>query len=183
MLDEDASHRTADRAEAADRDGAQHTELMGLYERFEHIVAVALSAVIAVIVVVALFQLLKMVFYLVVTQSLNPLEHDTFQAVFGMVMTLLIALEFKHSIIKVAFRRESIIQVKTVVLIALIALARKFVILDVDAGAGKIAALALALLSLGIVYWLMRERDDNRATREQVGHGSPTVRRNDPPLG
>lgn len=48
---------------------------------------------------------------------------------FGMIMTLLIAMEFKHSIVRVALRRDSIIQVKTVILIGLIALARKFVIL------------------------------------------------------
>jgi hypothetical protein len=47
-----------------------------------------------------------------------------------MIMTLLIAMEFKHSIVRVALRRDSIIQVKTVILIGLIALARKFVILD-----------------------------------------------------
>jgi hypothetical protein len=59
-----------------------------------------------------------------------------------MIMTLLIAMEFKHSIVRVALRRDSIIQVKTVVLIAVIALSRKFVILDSDASPAKIAALA-----------------------------------------
>ena len=39
-------------------------------------------------------------------------------------MTLLIAMEFKHSIVRVALRRDSIIQVKTVILIGLIALAQ-----------------------------------------------------------
>ncbi len=41
-----------------------------------------------------------------------------------MIMTLLIAMEFKHSIVRVALRRDSIIQVKTVILIGLIALAQ-----------------------------------------------------------
>lgn len=140
--------------------------VMTFYERFEHLVALVLSVVIAVIVIIALLQLIRLVFFMLITRSLNPLEHDTFQLVFGMIMTLLIALEFKHSIIKVAFRREHIIQVKTVVLIALIALARKFVILDPDTSPGKIAALAAALLALGIVYWLMRERDECEARRE-----------------
>lgn len=144
----------------------QQWSVMTLYERFEHVVAFILSAVIAVIIVVALIQLIKVVLILLVTESFNPLEHETFQSVFGMIMTLLIALEFKHSIIKVALRRESIIQVKTVVLIALIALSRKFVILDIDDSPGKIAALASALLALGVVYWLMRERDDSKAKRE-----------------
>lgn len=71
-----------------------------------------------------------------------------------MVMTLLIAMEFKHSIIRVALRRSSIVQVKTIMLISLIALGRKFVILDTKAtSASTIAALAGATLVLGVVYW------------------------------
>jgi len=97
----------------------------------------------------------------VIGGALSPLEHDTFQALFGMIMTLLIAMEFKHSIIRIALRRESIIQVKTVVLIALLALGRKFIILDTaTTDAATIAAIAGATLVLGIVYWLLRERDD-----------------------
>lgn len=134
--------------------------IMSLYERFEQAVALALSAVIAVVIVVSLVQLVRTVFVLLVVNSFNPLEHQVFQTVFGMIMTLLIAMEFKHSIIKVALRRDSIIQVKTVVLIALIALSRKFIILDPDTAPGKVAALAGATLALGLVYWLLRERDN-----------------------
>ncbi len=105
---------------------------MSFYERFEQVVALVLSAVIAVIIVVSLFQLISIVFTLLVLDAFNPLDHEVFQSVFGMIMTLLIAMEFKHSIVRVALRRDSIIQVKTVVLIALIALSRKFVILDPD---------------------------------------------------
>jgi len=134
--------------------------VMSFYERFEQVVALALSGVIAVIVVVSLLQLVQVVFTLLVLDAFNPLDHKAFQTVFGMIMTLLIAMEFKHSIIHVALRRDSIIQVKTVVLIALLALSRKFVILDPDIGPGKVAALAGATLALGVVYWLLRERDD-----------------------
>jgi uncharacterized membrane protein (DUF373 family) len=77
-----------------------------------------------------------------------------------MIMTLLIAMEFKHSIVRVALRRDSIIQVKTVILIAL---ARKFVILDPEVSPAKIAALAGATLALGATYWLLRKRDDRAA--------------------
>jgi uncharacterized membrane protein (DUF373 family) len=84
-----------------------------------------------------------------------------------MIMTLLIALEFKHSIIRVALRRSSIVQVKTVVLIALIALSRKFVILDTNVtSASTIAALAGATLVLGVVYWLLRDQEDRLADSE-----------------
>ncbi len=116
--------------------------IMSFYERFEQVVALVLSAVIAVIIMVSLFQLISIVFTLLVLDAFNPLDHKVFQSVFGMIMTLLIAMEFKHSIVRVALRRDSIIQVKTVVLIAVIALSRKFVILDSDASPAKIAALA-----------------------------------------
>lgn len=137
--------------------------VMSFYERFEEVIALILFAVIAVIVVISMIQLIRLVFTLLWVDAFNPLDHAVFQTVFGAIMTLLIAMEFKHSIIKVALRRDSIIQVKTVVLISLIALSRKFVILDPEASPGKIAALAGATLALGIVYWLMRERDEAAA--------------------
>lgn len=124
--------------------------IMSFYERFEQVVALVLSAVIAVIIVVSLFQLIAIVFTLLVLDAFNPLDHKVFQSVFGMIMTLLIAMEFKHSIVRVALRRDSIIQVK-------------FVILDPEASPAKIAALAGATLALGATYWLLRKRGDRAA--------------------
>lgn len=142
----------------------KHWPIMSVYERFEQVVAIVLSLVIAVVIALALVQLVIRVWTMLASGTVDPLEPEVFQALFGMIMTLLIAMEFKHSIVRVALRRSSIIQVKTVVLIALIALSRKFVILDSTiTSASKIAALAGATLVLGVVYWLLRERDDRVA--------------------
>lgn len=142
--------------------------LMTVYERFEQVVAITLSGVISMVVVISLIQLIRLVFTLLVftllvMDALNPLDHKVFQLVFGATMTLLIAMEFKHSIVKVALRKESIIQVKTVILIAILALARKFIILEPDVDPAKVAALAGTVLALGLTYWLMRERDDRKS--------------------
>ncbi|AXF25614.1 diguanylate cyclase [Burkholderia pyrrocinia] len=134
--------------------------VLGFYERFEQAVAHILSTVISVIIAISLWQLIRAVGVLLVREALNPLDHAVFQTVFGMIMTLLIAMEFKHSIIRVMLRRDHIVQVKTVVLIALLAIARKFIILDPNTDPERIGALAAALLALGGVYWLMRQRDD-----------------------
>ncbi len=134
---------------------------MTFYERFEQVIAVILSFIIMVVIVVAIIELTGRVFRMLVIGALDPLEHEVFQSVFGAIMTLLIAMEFKHSIVRVVERRDSIIQVKTVVLIAILALTRKFIIIDVSkTGADVLFALAVVVLALGIVYWLMRERDD-----------------------
>jgi uncharacterized membrane protein (DUF373 family) len=77
-----------------------------------------------------------------------------------MILTVIIALEFKRSLLVVAERRESVVQVRTVVLIALLAILRKLLILDFSATeALQLFALAAAILALGAVYWLVRQQD------------------------
>lgn len=134
--------------------------VLTFYERFEQIIAHMLSIVISVVILVSLWQLIRAVIALLLAGAFDALDHAVFQAVFGMVMTLLIAMEFKHSIIRVMVRRNHIVQVKTVILVAMLAIARKFIILDPATDPAHIAALAAALVALGSVYWLMRQRDD-----------------------
>ncbi len=139
----------------------KHWSVMTFYERFEHLVALALTGLIAIIITVALWRLGNEVFRILVLDAFDPLDHAVFQTIFGMIMTLLIAMEFKHSILQVLERKAHIIQVKTVLLIALLALARKFIILDAkEMEASKMAALALCVVALGAVYWLIRDRDE-----------------------
>jgi uncharacterized membrane protein (DUF373 family) len=146
------------------RETRRYWPAMSAYERFEHSVAFVLSLVLAMLIALALIQLLVRVVPLLLTGALDPLDHEVFQGLFGSIMTLLIALEFKHSIVRVALRRDSVVQVKTVLLIALLALSRKFVVLEVtNTEPAMVAALAGATLVLGLVYWLLRERDDRAA--------------------
>ena len=91
-------------------------ETLTLYQRFEHAIALLLTWLIAVIVV-ATWGARPEVLALIAQRAIDPLGHRVFQAVFGEVMTLRIALEFRHSIIRVAAQQESIVQVKTVLLI------------------------------------------------------------------
>jgi uncharacterized membrane protein (DUF373 family) len=132
------------------------------YERFEQVIALVLSALIAVIVVVATWELLKLLVVLIGQGVLDPLDYRVFQAVFGGVMTVLIALEFKHSILRVIAQQQSIIQVKTVLLIALLAISRKFIILDTETPPEQVFALAAAVVALGATYWLIRDSDIRR---------------------
>jgi uncharacterized membrane protein (DUF373 family) len=144
---------------AAFRNVRARWALMTLYERFEQTVAIALSLIIAILILIALVQLYERVLPLVLGGALDPLDHEVFQAVFGSIFTVLIAMEFKHSIVKAALRRDSIVQVRTVVLIALLAMSRKFVILDASVTpAATIAALAAVTLVLGAVYWLLKDQ-------------------------
>ena len=143
------------------KDARDKFRLLSLYQRFESIVVTFLTALIAVIVVAAVWNLsLKILFGLVLAGSLDPSDYSVFQAVFGMIFTVIIALEFKKSLLVVAERRDTIVQIRSVVMIALLAICRKVIILDLtETDALHILALAAAILALGIVYWLMREPD------------------------
>ena len=76
-----------------------------------------------------------------------------------MIFTVIIALEFKRSLLVVAERQHSVVQVRTVVLIALLAIVRKLLILDVGHATQELFALAAAIIALGVVYWLVRDQD------------------------
>ena len=82
---------------------------------------------------------------------------------FGQIITLMIALEFNHTLQYVVTRVQSIIQIKVVLLIALLAMARKFIILDMRAtSSAELLSLAAATLALGITYGLIRKGGDSR---------------------
>jgi uncharacterized membrane protein (DUF373 family) len=136
-------------------------KVLSLYQRFEHIVIMILTALIAIIVVVAVWNLsLKILFGLVLSGSLDPSDYAIFQAVFGMVFTVIIALEFKKSLLVIAERRENVVQIRSVVIIALLAICRKVIILDFrETEALQVFALAAAILALGVVYWLIRDSE------------------------
>jgi uncharacterized membrane protein (DUF373 family) len=135
------------------------------YERFEQVFVFVLTVLIAAIVVAALWNLVKLVVTsLPLVDLLNPTEPAVFQALFGAIFTVVIALEFKRSLLMVVERRFGIVQVRTVVMIATLAVVRKLIILDLgEIDPIKLFALGAAMLALGIVYWLVRDQDRREA--------------------
>ena len=135
-------------------------EPLSLYQRFEQICVMILIGLIAVIIVFALWYLALDVVLGIYANTFDPTKHVVFQTVFGMIFTVIIALEFKRSLLVLAERRESIVQVRAVILIALLAVVRKLIILDIShTEALTLFALAAAILALGCVYWLVRDRN------------------------
>jgi uncharacterized membrane protein (DUF373 family) len=128
------------------------------------VIAVLLGPLVAVVIVAALCGLAYRLATIVLSGLVNLADHRVFQTVFGMIMTVLIALEFDHTIMPALQRKRSIIRLRVVVLIALLALVRKFVILDASQSEPlTIIGLASAVLALGAVLWLVRDLDRKQA--------------------
>jgi uncharacterized membrane protein (DUF373 family) len=135
------------------------------YEKFEQIVVFILTLLIALVVLAALWHLVKLIATaLLLVDLFDPTDPAVFQAVFGAIFTVVIALEFKRSLLVVVERRFGIVQVRVVVMIAMLAVVRKFIILDLtQTEAMKLLALGAAMLALGLVFWLVRDQDRREA--------------------
>ncbi len=131
-----------------------------LYERFEQAVILTLTFLIMAVVASATWHLAIVVGRLIISDAVQPANQPVFQTIFGMIFTVIIALEFKHSLLVVLARQESVVRLRSIILIAMLAMVRKFIVLDIgEASSGEVVALAAAILSLGIVHWLVRVQD------------------------
>ena len=133
---------------------------LSIFERFEYIVMLFVSFILTIVILVALYRFTENVIQLAISQFTDRTEFKSFQVTFGMLLTLLIAFEFRNSISAVMEGKGLLIQVKIVVLIAIVALARKILVLGPNEyEAGMLAAYALITLSLGVIYWLLGKRN------------------------
>ena len=144
----------------------EHCPDLSTYERFEYVVSLIITALIGAVIVVAVVHLTVRIGILLVFGLADPLEHSAFQTIFGLILTVLIAVEFNHSLVSVLERRDGVVQVRTVLLIALLAVVRKFIVLEVqDVQPLTLIGLALTTLALGGVYWLVRDQDQRHTAQ------------------
>jgi Phosphate-starvation-inducible E family len=78
------------------------------YQRFESLIAFILTLIVTLVTLAALYRLVADVVGGLVFGALNPLDYRVFQTVFGEIMTVLIALEFNHTLQYVVSREQSI---------------------------------------------------------------------------
>jgi uncharacterized membrane protein (DUF373 family) len=141
----------------------QEFSALPLYEQFEHTIILVLTGLLIAVVADATWHLAIDVVLLLFTDEILPAGQAVFQTIFGMIFTVIIALEFKHSLLMGIGQQESVVRVRSIVLIAMLAMVRKFIILGVSAGdSDEVFALSAAILALGIVYWLVREQDRHK---------------------
>jgi uncharacterized membrane protein (DUF373 family) len=141
-----------------------------LYETFEHLIMLILTIIIVVLIGFATFHLIVTTVDLIVEGQLDPANPEVYPSVFGMVFTVLIGLEFKRSFLIVTANQTSIVRIRSIILIGMLATLRKFIVLDLkEINVLEMLSVAAAILALGIVYWLVRDQD-NRGKTLVVDH-------------
>ncbi|MGA7325769.1 MAG: phosphate-starvation-inducible PsiE family protein [Rhodomicrobium sp.] len=143
--------------------------VLDLYQRFEQIVAIVLSVVISIVIIFAIWGLVIQVVRLAFQGLIDPANPLSFRVIFSMIITVLIALEFNHTIPGLFERGRSVVQARTVVLIALLAILRKFIVLEItEVSPLLIFGLAACVIALGAVYWAIREQDQSLDKRKEL---------------
>src|SRR6202041_3188718 len=94
-------------------------EPLTLYQKFEQVCVLMLTTLIAIIIALALWNLTLKILLSIWATNFDPTDYGVFQTVFGMIFTVIIALEFKKSLLVVAQRADRIVQIRSVVVIAL----------------------------------------------------------------
>lgn len=99
------------------------------YNTFEKGVVAILTLLVSVSVVLTLAQS-GVALYKVVLSGNHLIDHEAFIKVFASFMTVLIALEFNHTVMTDITTKTPIVKVRAVLLVALLALSRKVVLVD-----------------------------------------------------
>lgn len=132
------------------------------YAQFERI---ALGSILVVLSAIALYAIVTLVIKIVGDFMLGEsfLDKAALQDTFGAILTILIILEFSHSVYVALTQKSGALQVRTVILITVLVIARKVMLQDFGtASIQTLLGFGALLLVLGVIYWLISNADRPR---------------------
>jgi len=135
-------------------------QLRGFYElygRFELMVSAVLLISIAIVILYSIVVLATTLFS-ELTAGVHLADGTALKDTFGLMLSILILIEFNHSIVLSMRQRAGVLQVRVIVMIAIIVIARKLILLDYSAATWPtMLGLGGLAVALGTLYWLLSD--------------------------
>ncbi len=128
------------------------------YETFERVASRIVMSFISIIIV---YSIVLMAITLVeqFRFSSTYLDIESLRDVFGSILTILILIEFNHSIALALSTRSGILQARPIVLITILVIARKVILLDFATTTfEQMVGIAAVALAFGLLFWLISAR-------------------------
>lgn len=141
---------------------------MLLLKRYEQVLLFALILMMNVILLLATIELGWILFQGIISPPIFILDITELQELFGFFLLVLIGIELVDSI--KAYFEEHVVHAEVVVEVAVIAVARKVIILDIqDLSGMTLVGLAAIISSLALAYWLVKRgiRERKLANKEK----------------
>ena len=138
--------------------------MLDVLRKFERVILVALVFMMGVVVFLSTLELGWILIQDIVTPPVVLLDIDELLDVFGFFLLVLIGIELLETI-KTYFV-EHVIHAEVVIEVAMIAIARKVIILDVkELPSLTLLGVAAIIITLAVAYWLVK-----RGVKEQAAH-------------
>jgi uncharacterized membrane protein (DUF373 family) len=133
--------------------------MLPLIKSFEKIIILVLVVLMAVVLLLSTVELAWVIMKDIITPPILLLEIDELLEIFGLFMLVLIGIELLETIAK-TYMAESTDHAQIVMAVAIIAIARKVIILDVkDLSGLALVGIAAIILALSIGYYLIKKKD------------------------
>ena len=133
--------------------------MLHLIKRFEKGVILVLVLLMAVVLLLSTVELAWIIIKDVMSPPVFLLDINELLDIFGLFMLVLIGIELLETIAK-TYMSESTDHAQIVMAVAIIAIARKVIILDVKELSGlALVGIAAIILALSIGYYLIKKKD------------------------
>jgi len=134
--------------------------MMPVIKKFQKIIVLVLVALMAVVLLLSTVELAWVIIKDIITPLILILEIDELLEIFGLFMLVLIGIELLDTIAK-TYMAESVDHAQIVMAVAIIAIARKVIILDVKELSGlALVGIAAIILALSIGYYLIKKKGE-----------------------
>ncbi len=123
---------------------------------FERIITIFLMVLMALVVILAVADLAWILIKDAITPPILLLDTNELLDIFSMFLLVLIGIELVETL--KAYMLQNQIRTEIVILVAIIALARKIITLDLkEVSSASLLGIAATLLSLSIAYYVIRK--------------------------
>jgi len=134
--------------------------MMPVIKKFQRIITLVLVALMAVVLLLSTVELAWVIVKDAITPPILLLEIGELLEIFGLFMLVLIGIELLDTIAK-TYMDESADHAQIVMAVAIIAIARKVIILDVkDLSGLTLLGIAAIILALSIGYYLIKKKGE-----------------------
>jgi uncharacterized membrane protein (DUF373 family) len=132
--------------------------MTGAIKKFERVIIFSLVIMMSLVVLLATIELGWIIIKDIFTPPLFLLEFDELFEIFGLFMLVLIGIELLETIVK-TYTNQNANHAKIVMAVALIAIARKIIIMDIEKYSGQaLIGIAAIILALSIGYYLIQRK-------------------------
>jgi uncharacterized membrane protein (DUF373 family) len=141
--------------------------MMAILKKFERGMILTLILMMTVVLFLAIIELGWILVKDIMTEPIFILEIKELLEIFGLFLLVLIGIELLDSI--KTYITENVIHVEVVLIVAMIAIARKVIILDIDKYSSlTFIGIACLILALSVAYYLIKKvhRDGRGKTTE-----------------